>query len=978
MPLKGIKIFFSIYLIVLLSICNADAQQLLYTRFNEESGLNSSMVYFILEDKKGYIWMSTDAGVCRFDGNTFQQFNTSHGLSDNEVLKMFEDRTGRIWFLTLNGRLSYFKDEKIYNESHDPLLKKSFSGDAYNSFYEDQKGRLFFGTSGGFLLVIDGEKISHHTYKGLALGECTFFEDRNSKVYLESGYTYLYDNDGLILLNKKPLSFTMTRNMFSVNNDALYLNDEGLFKNGKFGERKLLDNSELPFDNEKFAGCRKDAEDNLWLYYWNSGAYKYIWNGSHYKLDEIFHPGKSIHATLTDREGNIWFCCYGEGVYLLQGNKIEVRQYNIHSGLINENIHSLEVLNDKIIAGCNNRIVSILENNKVRNITLPGYSSSYERVRNVKKDTKGNLWFVTDVSVYRMDKDKNPVIINAHGENKRKYNYSPKAISFDKKGRGIITSSKKMLVTNEKCPYDKICITDFIYPPDSALRTYCHYITRDDKLWIATIKGLYQWENNTLTPAYFPVKSGGRVICMGETADSSLIICTDNEGLIILKNGKIAARLNTSNGLLSDLCRNIRVYNDTLLISTNRGITIAQYKMGNFHGIRSITSSEGIASIDVHDALMHNNYIYAGTEKGITVLEKESKRKRGNPPPLYITKIIEGKNELNPGSDISLPYNRNHLIIYFTGITYQNPSLVEYQYKLTTGNVQWTSTNNNFIEAASLSPGRYTFQLRARKQNSGWSEPVDLVFTIHQPYWSMTWFKMLVAAFATALAFGIGFLFHRNKIRHETLQLEKIQALNKERLRIASDLHDDIGTGLTQISMIAEVAKRNHGIEKSVLEKITNLSHGLVDNMSEIIWTINSSNNSLKALTAYLTEYTLNFCESHQIKADINVEVPEEDVNLSAIIRRNIFLLLKESLTNTLKHAHATGISLDISYKNKFIEMSIKDNGKGYNMDEVNGRGNGLGNMKKRIREVNGDILCKSAPGEGTDLFFRIPAETED
>ena len=243
MPLKGIKIFFSIYFFVILSIRNSDAQQLLYTRFNEESGLNSSMVYFILEDKKGYIWMSTDAGVCRFDGNTFQQFNTSHGLSDNEVLKMFEDRSGRIWFLTLNGRLSYFKDENIYNESNDSLLKKSFSGDAYNSFYEDQKGRLFFGTSGGYLLVIDGNKLSHHQYKGLALGECTFYEDRNSKLYLESGFTYLYANDSLILLNKKPLTFTMTRNMFSANNDALYLNDNGLFKNGKFGERKLLDNS---------------------------------------------------------------------------------------------------------------------------------------------------------------------------------------------------------------------------------------------------------------------------------------------------------------------------------------------------------------------------------------------------------------------------------------------------------------------------------------------------------------------------------------------------------------------------------------------------------------------------------------------------------------------------------------------------------------------------------------------------------------
>lgn len=209
----------------------------------------------------------------------------------------------------------------------------------------------------------------------------------------------------------------------------------------------------------------------------------------------------------------------------------------------------------------------------------------------------------------------------------------------------------------------------------------------------------------------------------------------------------------------------------------------------------------------------------------------------------------------------------------------------------------------------------------------------------------------------------------------------KVVALNAhlegqqlERLRIAEDLHDDFGSGLSKISLLSEVAKKKS--TPAELDKIAATAKELLLKMSEIVWALNHHNDTLPSLAAYIRRYAVGFFEDSNLRCHFNIpDLP--DAPLSGETRRNVFLVVKESLHNILKHAGASKVEIDFSLKNNNLEIKIRDDGQGFDESALAKAGNGLRNMEKRMRSTGGSFDIESTTGEGTTVRLGLPLVEE-
>jgi signal transduction histidine kinase len=201
------------------------------------------------------------------------------------------------------------------------------------------------------------------------------------------------------------------------------------------------------------------------------------------------------------------------------------------------------------------------------------------------------------------------------------------------------------------------------------------------------------------------------------------------------------------------------------------------------------------------------------------------------------------------------------------------------------------------------------------------------------------------------------------------------RALNTERLRISRDIHDNVGSRLTEIILLSELARRNQ-TKASELEmhvgRLSNVAREVVRDLDEIVWAVNPKNDFLDNLADYIFEYVENFLgmTSIRFRVDLAEDVPHQP--LSSAARHNLFLVVKEALNNVVKHSAATEVWVRAKTENGDLTFEIEDNGKGFEK-QADGLGNGLGNMDKRMKEVDGRFELESCPGNGTRIKISVP-----
>ena len=243
------------------------------------------------------------------------------------------------------------------------------------------------------------------------------------------------------------------------------------------------------------------------------------------------------------------------------------------------------------------------------------------------------------------------------------------------------------------------------------------------------------------------------------------------------------------------------------------------------------------------------------------------------------------------------------------------------------------------------------------------------------PFWERWWFYGLLLLLAVAVIIVILQFINQRKLKKQLAELEKQREMDKERQRISREMHDDIGAGLTQITMISESVKNKTGSNnEKELEDIAATSRKLVSSMSEIIWSLNPENNSLENLTAYLREQLNKQLEYSGI--DYIIALPEDGKNilLSNEQRRNIVLATKEIVNNAIRYSGAKNISVKMILNKNLLTCTIEDDGEGFDTAKSY-TGNGLKNIRYRIEELGGDLEIKSEKNTGSRFCYSVPVK---
>jgi len=308
------------------------------------------------------------------------------------------------------------------------------------------------------------------------------------------------------------------------------------------------------------------------------------------------------------------------------------------------------------------------------------------------------------------------------------------------------------------------------------------------------------------------------------------------------------------------------------------------------------------------------------------------------------------------------------------------PDQIRFRYRLVeNGDEEWISAGaERTATFTHLSAGSYRFEVAAElASNQLPPETATLAFTIRAAWWETEWFRIgAVLAGSLGLGFLVRFVVKR-RMRARMLRLTQKHALERERTRIARDIHDELGANLTQITFATQLAKM--GPPESVsghINQIAALARGTVDSLDEIVWAINPRCDHLSALVEYMGKFAVNFLDASGIKCRLELpqDLPAWPMNSAA--RHHLFMGVKEALNNAAKYSGATLVQIKATLEGTLFRIEIFDHGCGFEIKNVDADGNGLKNMRERLSEVGGACGIESSPGQGTRITFALPLST--
>jgi signal transduction histidine kinase len=311
-----------------------------------------------------------------------------------------------------------------------------------------------------------------------------------------------------------------------------------------------------------------------------------------------------------------------------------------------------------------------------------------------------------------------------------------------------------------------------------------------------------------------------------------------------------------------------------------------------------------------------------------------------------------------------LASSNNHLEVEFFALNHEGGAPLRYQHRLGAQDAGWSLPSElRTVTYAFLSPGAYTFAVRAVRPDGAVSEvPAVVAFTIRPPFYATWWFLGL-SALGVAGVVVAGY----------RVRVARLIGVERVRSRIATDLHDDIGASLSQIAILAEVARARAGATPErpdatdPLARIAETSRTLVDSMSDIVWAINPEVDSLDDLVHRMRRFIEDTLGSADLEVVFAAPDPAHTVRLGADVRREVFLILKESVNNIAKHARCRTATITLAVDRRRLVLEIADDGRGFDPDAPTD-GNGVASMRRRIAALGGRLTLETGPDRGTRL----------
>lgn len=796
----------------LLSV-SAFAQTYYFDNYSVVHGLAQSKVYSLLQDRDGYIWLGTAAGVTRFDGVVFNNYSSEDGLAPGSVRTILQDSKGNIWFGHNDGGLTRH-DGKAFKTS--PLGGEIIKSDI-TSLMESDDGQLWItsAASGAVLLsnpFDDLDKIKYEQFKGNRLSDRVFNSYKDRK-----GTMYFITDMGITVFNQEIKNFE----------------NFNLAKLPKFNAIITM---------------HEDQEGNFWFGTYNGGLFKYTTSTDELKFydtrDGLSHIW--ISYITSDSKGNVWIGTWGGGITRIRGNEFKI--FNTSNGLPDNEIRFItEDLEKNILIGTNNNGLAIFKGEQfVSYLETDGLVNP--QVWAILQDNDGKMWLGTEkgLSVFDPKKGKSS-FVNYNYEK----NFIPDKIRFIRKDSNnniwIGTDGSGILYYNpKKGKFDNPTI-EFLAKglfPGRQLIVTAFEIDKEDNLWFGTTDGLAYYESKTkqgqrLTQAYglagneisallldsrnilwvgargkgismiadtlikkIDIEEVFTPICMAEDKNGNIWIGTESNGVLVYNRDSIILRLREKSGLLADYITSISVDNyNNIYIGTNRGLNkfIQEenkiYTFTRKNGFTGIESKNNAAYRDKEGKL------WFGTVNGVMVYDPSLARKDYPDPITHITgfKVNYADREMLPG--LALNYREKSVFFSYNSICLTNPDAVRYQIMLEGADPDWRPITTRTSEIYSaLPPGRYTFMVKASNSEGVWNpEPIQYSFRINAP-WYQRWYSIL-----SFIVFGLIVIIVYIRYREKKLIMEK------------KVLEEKVAERTHEISLKnAELAEKNKDITDSI------------------------------------------------------------------------------------------------------------------------------------------------------------------
>lgn len=328
-----------------------------------------------------------------------------------------------------------------------------------------------------------------------------------------------------------------------------------------------------------------------------------------------------------------------------------------------------------------------------------------------------------------------------------------------------------------------------------------------------------------------------------------------------------------------------------------------------------------------------------------------------------------------PDARIALPYDENRITFVLRSTNLIDQQRDEFAYRLIGADTNWViAGNEDRITFNNLAPGRYRFEARARTAQGPWGAVTAASFTILPPFWATWWFRAIAVALLIALSVWSFRAVLRARLREQHRRLERERARLEERMRIAHDLHDDLGSSLALIAMEGELARMDEGTDaREALKRVSDGAREVTDNMRRIVWALGSGQDTLGDLAAYIRSSAAELIERAEVELVAQAELADPGRTLTADQRRHLLLITKELLLNVVKHAGAHTATLRLEQRNGVLDLRVSDDGAGFDPGSRSGAGTGTTSVRERVKALGGSVEVHSAPGAGTTVHVEVP-----
>jgi signal transduction histidine kinase/ligand-binding sensor domain-containing protein len=964
-------------------ICtNCFAQLYPFVHYTPRDGLVSNKAKFIFQDSKGKLYIGTFGGLSIYDGSRFTNFDYNNGLGNNLVNDIVEMGDDSIWVLVnsqkinyvVNGRLKTFTPADNFTPVINKLIKCS------DGYYYAICDEGLFRLQNRKFIKIDLSGLPEGI-EGISLNKAIEFD---KKLFIVSDPGYKYNVGNLLvydLIKKKLIAYKLGVNailLFSPAKDQLWIASFSDFYtfNGLEGNNVLL--KPFPYSDHHFPEgliprcIYKDRQNNLWITTAFKGLYKIGSNGDITLFTkENGLPIDFQSSVLQDRENNMWFTNEYTGLCKLSNQQL-VYYPEYTPGL---------TVNDISVTPSTDSVWLYDGDHGVAWLALPYHKPKkflFKKPLGSGRFFLAKKGFVTSANkIYSFQKipgdqiSLSPYYIDDTG--------SGFTDALLDNNQNLVTSSTRITAFAD----EQVLHASFDYMTDQFTidkKNRIWVAPRSNKLFCFELSGHNSHTKLTLSKKFEMITTNSPRSITADN-DGNIWIGTRDQGLFYFLLDGLTIRsvknITTKDGLTENFIGRLFCDKDNNIWACSpSGVDRIKFSRNNFL-IENITKSNNFYLPSAKVVQSANGTIWILTSAGIvTYSPNRATIVDWKPKLIFYDIVYSNKGEQPIPKSHELKYFQNNLAFHLSAPTYIDEKQTRFSYNLEgSGNENWSEpSTNTSINLVNLSPGEYTLKAKAIFLHGLYPEiESEYSFTILPPWWLTWWFKSLVALVIIGLAFlGIKFYINR-KLELQRVMLGKKQAIEKERTRIATDMHDDLGAGLSQIKFLSEaigMKRQKHLPIEEEVSSIRSFSDEMIDKMGEIVWALNEKNDTLNDLLSYTRSYAVEYLEQNGIKCHVDEPDNIPQLNVNSEFRRNIYLTVKESLHNIVKHAQASEVFMQIEI-GKWLMIKISDNGIGLNNSTPGEFGNGLISMRNRMIELGGSFEIVSK--DGTEVTIKAP-----